>query len=439
MLSLAETQQLITEWNDTSSRYDREMCVHHLIERQAEATPDAVAVVFGDAQVTYSELNRRANQLALYLRLLGVGPELVVGVLVERSVEMVMALLGILKAGAAYLPLEPDYPAERLAFMLEDARAAVVLAQQRVASRLEQTQTRLVYLDDDWPLINECRQDNPNDPVGDHNLAYVIYTSGSTGKPKGAMNTHEGLRNQIIWFQQIFRLSQADRILQKTPFGFDVSVPEFFWPLTFGAQLVMAEPGGHKDTSYLLNLITEQRITSIHFVPSMLQAFLEEKDIEKCQSLRWVICSGEALPCDLQEKYFTRLDKPLYNLYGPTEAAVHATFWSCESRQTDRILPIGRPVSNTQMYILDRDLSTIGLGLNGEAYIGGVQLARGYLNRPDLTAEKFIPRPLRAIRPGRASTARATSPPTPLTATSSSSAASTTRSRSGASALNWAR
>ncbi len=225
------------------------------------------------------------------------------------------------------------------------------------------------------------------------NPAYIIYTSGSTGKPKGVVNTHRGILNRLLWMQDAYRLTASDRVLQKTPFSFDVSVWEFFWPLMFGARLVVARPEGHKDGEYLVKTIVDQRITVMHFVPSMLQLFLETPGVEKCDCLRHVICSGEALSPDLQNRFFSRLDARLHNLYGPTEAAVDVTYWECRRDGHLKTVPIGRPVANTKIYILDSQMHPTPVGVPGELHIGGVQVARGYVNRPDLTAEKFVPDP----------------------------------------------
>jgi amino acid adenylation domain-containing protein len=311
---------------------------------------------------------------------------------------MVIGLLAILKAGGAYVPLDPAYPQERLAFMLEDAQVSVLLTQAQLVE-LPQHGAMVVCLDTDWKMLAQASahiaqsQENPISGVIAENLAYVIYTSGSTGKPKGAMNTHRGLCNRLLWMQDAYGLTAADSVLQKTPFSFDVSVWEFFWPLTTGARLVLAKPGGHQDSAYLLELIAKQQITTLHFVPSMLQVFLEEPELKTCNVIKHVICSGEALPFDLQERFFARLDAELYNLYGPTEAAIDVTFWTCQRGSNQRIVPIGRPIANTQIYLLDQHLQPVPVGIPGELHIGGVGLARGYLNRPELTDEKFIPNP----------------------------------------------
>ncbi|MGF2038868.1 MAG: non-ribosomal peptide synthetase [Nostoc sp. CmiVER01] len=393
LLTQIEQHQLLVEWNDTQVDYPQDKCIHQLFEEQVERTPDAIAVVFENQQLTYHQLNAKANQLARYLRSLGVQADVLVGIYVERSLEMIVGLLGILKAGGAYVPLDPDYPQERLSFMLEDAQVPVLLTQQQLIERLPEHQAQIVCLDTDWQSISVSSQDNPITGVQDSNLAYVIYTSGSTGKPKGAMNTHLGIYNRLLWMQQAYQLTPVDCILQKTPFSFDVSVWEFFWPLITGARLVLAKPGGHKDSAYLANLIQQQQVTTLHFVPSMLRAFVEEESVKNCSSLKRVICSGEALPKELQEHFFARLDCELHNLYGPTEAAIDVTYWQCFPDGNLRTVPIGRAITNTQIYILDSHLQPVPIGIPGELHIGGVGLARGYLNRPDLTNEKFIHNP----------------------------------------------
>lgn len=225
-------------------------------------------------------------------------------------------------------------------------------------------------------------------------LAYVIYASGSTGKPKGAMNTHRGICNRLLWMQDTYQLMPDDRIVQKTPFSFDVSVWELFWPLLTGARLIMAQPGDHLDTQYLIGLIVEQQITTVHFVPSMLQIILDEPALKTCTVLRRVICSGEALPFTTQERFFACLDAELHNLYGPTEAAIDVTFWPCQRESEGPYVPIGKPIANTQIYLLNEALQPVPVGVPGELHIGGMGLARGYLNRPELSAAKFIPPPL---------------------------------------------
>ncbi len=396
LLTPTEQHQLLVEFNQNSfeiSHSQLEQCLHHLIEAQVEKTPDAIAVTFADKKLTYRELNNRANQLAHYLQLLGVQAEERVCICLERSLEMVVGLLGILKSGGAYVPVDPNYPLERLAFLLEDSQAPLLLTQQEILTKLPTYQGQAICLDTDWENIAQYSKDNLNTKITPDNLAYIIYTSGSTGKPKGAMNTHRGICNRLLWMQQAYQLTAIDAVLQKTPFSFDVSVWEFFWTLITGARLVIAKPEGHKDSAYLVDLIAEENITTLHFVPAMLQVFLEAPGIEKLQSIKRVICSGEALSFTVQKRFFDVLDAELHNLYGPTEAAIDVTFWKCQQKSDKSIVPIGRPIANTQIYLLDFHLQPVPIGVSGELHIGGVGVARGYLNCPDLTDEKFIPNP----------------------------------------------
>jgi amino acid adenylation domain-containing protein len=410
VLAPDERQQILFDWNDTAIDFSPRprLCLHQLIEEQAARTPEAIAVHLPaldtdrdeDEQLTYGELDARANKLARHLREMGVGPESLVGICVRNSLEMVFGLLGILKAGAAYVPLDPTYPRERLAFMLEDSQVSVLLSQQHLVETLPEHGARVVLLDSDWAKIERHSGEKPNVELDPQNSAYVIYTSGSTGRPKGAINSHYGICNRLLWMQQAYQLDESDRVLQKTPFSFDVSVWEFFWPLLAGARMVVARPEGHKDSAYLARLIAEQKVTVLHFVPSMLQVFLEE-NLDGCDSLRHVICSGEELPLSFQERFHARLRAQLHNLYGPTEAAIDVTFWDCSRESRLRSIPIGRPIANTRIHILDRHLNPVPVGVPGELHIGGVQLARGYLRRPSLTAERFIPDPFTAEAGGR--------------------------------------
>jgi amino acid adenylation domain-containing protein len=370
-----------------------ELCIHEWFEIQAERNPNFVALLYEDRQLTYRDLNTRANQLAHRLRRLGVGPDVLVGVFMERSFEMVIALFSILKAGGAYVPLDPDYPCDRLSFMLTDAQLPLLLTQKHLLDSLpDERPANVIALDDERAGLDTESIQNPVTIVSEQNLAYCIYTSGSTGRPKGTLNTHAGISNRLCWMQETYNLTVADRVLQKTTFNFDVSVWEFFWPLMTGAGLVVARPGGHRDGSYMVQLIREHGITTMHFTPSMLRTFLKEPEVERCTSLKRMICSGEALTFDVQQLFFEKLPAAeLHNLYGPTEAAVDVTWWQCEKDSTSPVVPIGKPIANTDIYILDPQFSPVPDGVDGELYIGGIQLARGYLNRADLTAEKFIP------------------------------------------------
>ncbi|MEH2169755.1 MAG: amino acid adenylation domain-containing protein [Nostoc sp.] len=398
LLTELEQQQLLVEWNTTQVDYASKPCLHQQFEAQVEQTPNAVAVVFETEQLTYIELNRRANQLAHYLQTLGVEPEVLVGICLERSLEMVVSILATLKAGGAYVPLDPSYPQERLAFMVENAQVSVLLTQEKFLPALPEHGAQAILVDKNYEVWTSKSGDNPVSQVTADNLAYVIYTSGSTGKPKGVMNTHRGICNRLSWMQETYQLTTVDRVLQKTPLSFDVCIWEFFWPLTTGARLVVARPRGHQDSAYLVQLIAQEQITTLHFVPSMLQVFLEEPGLEACQCLRQVMCSGEALPLKLQERFFARLDADLHNLYGPTEAAIDVTFWACERESRKHTVPIGRPIANTQIYLLDNHLQPVPIGVPGELHIGGVGLARGYLYQPELTDIKFIANPFKRSR-----------------------------------------
>ncbi|MEH2155519.1 non-ribosomal peptide synthetase [Nostoc sp.] len=393
LLTPEERNQLLIEWNNTEVAYPLDKCLHQLFEEQVGRNPDAVAVIFEGQQLTYQQLNERANQLAHYLRAKGVEPEILVGIFVERSIEMVVGLLGILKAGGAYVPLDPSYPSDRLTYMISDAGVSILLTQQSLVDSLETKPAEVVCLDRDWQIIANHNQHNPVNLVKSENLAYVIYTSGSTGKPKGVMNIHKGICNNLLRTMDAYPLTAGDRILQITPFSFDVSVWEIFWSLTSGTTLVVAKPEGHKDTAYLINLIAQQRVTQINFVPSMLRVFLQGSNLKDCHCLKRVFCGGEALPYELTQRFFEQFDCELHNLYGPTETAVDATFWQCTPQSNYQIIPIGRPIANTQIYILDSHLQPVPIGIPGELHIGGISLARGYLNQPELTNQKFISHP----------------------------------------------
>ena len=394
-LGEGERHQVLLGWNDTNRVWRDELCLHQLIEEQASRTPEAVAVSFDGRELTCRELDRRANRLAHRLRRLGVGPESLVGVAAERSLEMVVGLLATLKAGGAYLPLDPAYPAERLRFMLEDAGIEVLLSQRHLAAALPTHAVRVVELE--AVSDREGGETDDRGPRPDVHLdhpAYAIYTSGSTGRPKGAVISHRGIVNRLLWMQDAYRLGPDDRVLQKTPVSFDVSVWELFWPLVTGARLVVAPPGAHQDAAWLARLVRDCRITTLHFVPSMLQLFLEVDGLAAaCRTVRRVIASGEALSPELQERALARLGAELHNLYGPTEASVDVSFHACERGGRRRTVPIGRPISNLELYVLDRRGEPVPIGVPGELHIGGAGLARGYLRRPELTAERFVPSP----------------------------------------------
>jgi amino acid adenylation domain-containing protein/non-ribosomal peptide synthase protein (TIGR01720 family) len=311
--------------------------------------------------------------------------------MMARTVEMVVGLMGVLKAGGCYVPLDVEYPAERLRFMLDDAEVPVLLTQQSLIEKLPDLHANALCLDAAWETISQESDQNLNNNVVAENLAYMIYTSGSTGSPKGVMISQRAICNHMRWMQEVFPLTAEDRVLQKTPFSFDASVWEFYAPLLTGARLIMARPGGHLDAAYLVRLINEQSVTILQLVPSLLRVLLDDKGFETCRSLRRVFYGGEALAVELQERFFACMSAELHNLYGPTEATIDATFWSCRRDSQSRTIPIGRPIANTQTYVLDERLSPVPIGVPGELYIGGDGLARGYLKRAELTAERFVP------------------------------------------------
>jgi amino acid adenylation domain-containing protein/non-ribosomal peptide synthase protein (TIGR01720 family) len=427
LLTEAERRELLVDWNSTVKDFSEDRRLHRLFEAQVERTPNAIAVVFEEKKLTYRELNARANRLAHYLRAQGVGPEMLVGVCLDRSLEMMVAILGVLKAGGAYLPLDPAYPKERLAFMLEDSQASVLLTQQRlveefateaprhrekervtsdrylpfsslclgasVANPHSAFRNRVICLDAvEERLAGESAENLASEATAEA-AAYVIYTSGSTGRPKGVIVSQRAVSNHMLWLRDYFGLNAADRFLQKTQFSFDAAGTEFFAPLLVGARLIMARPGGHQDGAYLSGMITEHDVTILQLVPSLLRVLLDEPEFAKCRSLRRVICAGEALPAELQDKFRACLDAELHNFYGPTEAAIDVTYWPHQHAAGRAIVPIGRPIANTQIYLLSGDLRPVPVGAPGELYIGGDNLARGYLKRPELTAERFIPNP----------------------------------------------
>ncbi|POY33488.1 non-ribosomal peptide synthetase [Mycobacterium kansasii] len=384
-------------WNDTRVCYDAPDCLHDMVAETARRTPDAVALAFGNQEMTYAELDGRANALAAQLQRLGVGADGIVPVLLDRSTELVVALLGVLKAGGAFMPLDPAQPVSRIAAMIGNVPdAPVCVTHQRHSDRLRGFTGHRLCLDlssAPAPSNGFAAPDRRGRSAG---LAYVVHTSGSTGTPKGALNTHAGIRNRLLWMQAAYQLTPADRVLHKTPITFDPSIWEIFWPLIVGARLVIAEPEAHKDPAGLVRTIVDQAVTTVHFVPSMLRSFLAEPRVTDCAGLRRVFCSGEVLPYDVQERFLATLDAELYNLYGPTEAAIDVTHFHCRSGESRSPVPIGRPIANIRIHLLDAHLQPVPVGVPGELFIGGVGVARGYLNQPDATAAAFLTDPFAA-------------------------------------------
>jgi amino acid adenylation domain-containing protein len=403
LLNADDRRTVLYGWNDTRRPWpDPDACLHALVARQAASTPHAIAVVDGPTRVTYAELEQRAERLAWRLRRLGVGPDARVAVCLERSSHLVAGLLAVLKAGGAYVPLDPGYPRERLEFMLRDSGARLLLTEERLRVSLSAGDRQVVCVDAEPELPVDASDTAEAPRVSADNLAYVMYTSGSTGRPKGVMVSHRAALNHLRWRQTFFPLTPGDRGLHKSSLSFDDSVWEIFEPLLAGARLILARPGGQSDSSYLARLIVEQQVTTACFVPTLLRAFLDEPDLEQCTSLRRVTTGGEALSLDLQDRFFARFGSAsLHNGYGPTEATISATFWTCDRIADRRPVPIGRPIANTRVYVLDHRLRPVPVGTPGELYIAGDSLARGYLDRPGLTAERFVPDPFAEGTGGR--------------------------------------
>lgn len=394
LLSTSERKQVLEDWNNTSIQRKPVAAIHQLFEQQAERTPQAAAITYKEKTLSYQQLNQQTNQLAHHLKKMGVGPDIMVGVCMERSLEMSVALMAILKAGGAYVPFDPSFPADRLQFMLEDTEANIMLSQSHLKERIPAGEINVICLDTDAQQWSTQSEGNLSFNGSDENLFNVIFTSGSTGKPKGVMVPHKGIINRLLWMQNAYPLDDSDKVLQKTPYSFDVSVWELFWPLIVGAQLVYAKPEGHKDPDYLRDIISQHNISTLHFVPTMLGIFLQTSGIDNCRSIRRVFCSGEALQLEHEKRFFQHLDHAeLHNLYGPTEASVDVSYYQCGKDNKHSSVPIGKPVDNTQLYVLDKNLAPVPLGVVGELYIGGVQLARGYLKREELTRETFIDNP----------------------------------------------
>ncbi|HSN85266.1 MAG TPA: amino acid adenylation domain-containing protein, partial [Thermoanaerobaculia bacterium] len=392
LLSAGERHRILSEWSEGGSAPAPEATAYELFEAQARRTPEAVALVAPGLLRTYGELAAGADRLARRLRSLGVGPESLVGLAIERSPAMVEAVLGILAAGGAYVPLDPSHPAERLAFMVSDAGLSLLVAEKRQIEELGALPVRIVILDDDCegeeidgrPLPLSAGPDNP---------ACVLYTSGTTGWPKGVVLCHRGLVNRLLRAQDAYRLTPEDAVLQTAPLGFDFSFWEIFAPLIVGGRSVLARPDGHRDPAYLARVIAEQEVTIVHFVPSMLEVFLRQEGAGRCSSLRRVFVGGEALTPALCRRFFAAFDLPLENQSGPTEGSIDVVWSTFHRGETPSGSVIGRPIANGSAYVLDAALQPVPPGVPGELHLGGVCLARGYLGRPELTASRFVPHP----------------------------------------------
>ncbi|MEG4855931.1 amino acid adenylation domain-containing protein [Microcoleus sp. K1-B6] len=392
LLSAAEGQQLLVQWNDTQADYPKNSSIHELFAAQTERTPDAVAVICENEQLTYRELNAKANQIAHYLQSLGVKPEVLVGICLERSLSMLVAILGILKVGAAYVPLDPAYPQERRSFMLADAKVPVLLTQKNLLETLPEHSAKVVCIDAEWQEISRESDRNPAVKVEADRLAYVLYTSGSTGTPKGVLGTHRGTVNRCFWNPYPF--TEEDIFCQKTSLNFVDSVWEIFAPLLHGLPTVIVPDRSVKDINQFLQTLSKQNVTRLVLVPSLLRAILDSfPDLDRrLPQLKYWICSGETLPVELGQQFREQMpQRVLINLYGSSEVAADVT-WYDATHCVEKV-PIGRPIANTQIYLLDRNLQPVPIGIPGDIYVGGDGLAKGYLNRPDLTSEKFISNP----------------------------------------------
>lgn len=398
LLSKEEQAMILIDWNATQAEYPKDNTIYELFEEQVERSPENRAAIFEENSLTYRQLNDKANQLARVLREKGVKPNSIVGIMVERSLEMIIGIMGIVKAGGAYLPISPDNPEERISYMLKDSEAKIVLTQNRFIHKAHFNGLTIDLEENGLYIGEKGNLEKVNSP---RDIAYVIYTSGSTGKPKGVLIEHYSLINRLNWMQKRYSIGESDTILQKTPYTFDVSVWELFWWSLQGSRVCFLKSGDEKDPGKIVDEIERNNITTMHFVPSMLNAFLEYMeagiDVKRLSSLRQVFASGEALSLQ-QVKRFNKLLKErnntkLFNLYGPTEATIDVSYFDCSSGEELHVIPIGKPIDNTRLYVLDMKRRLQPVGVTGELYIAGDGLARGYLNRPDLTTERFVPDP----------------------------------------------
>jgi amino acid adenylation domain-containing protein len=392
-LTEQERHQLLVEWNDTKTDRVSSRCIHQEFEIHAEQTPNALAVVFNERRLSYRELNRRSNQLAHYLRKLGVGPESLVGVCLEPSLELAVALLGVLKAGGAYVPLDPTYPKERLGFMLQDAQMTVLMSQPHLLGILPNHNVRVVCLDLDCHEISLESEENPDNGASVENLAYVIFTSGSTGRPKGVAVPHCAVVNVLTHMQEQLRLNAQDTLLFIASLSFDISVLEFFLPLMSGASVVLVSREVAADGSQLSKMLSNSHATILHGTPATWRLLLQAGC--RGRAPLKMLCGGETLQYELAGQLCAG-GSTVWNLYGPTETTIYSSSGVYLRDSHRRSVSIGKPIANTQIYLLDRQLRPVPIGVAGELYVGGAGVARGYLNRPDLTAEKFIPDPFRS-------------------------------------------
>lgn len=393
ILQSDEKHKLLKGWNNTDKDLASSSILHHLFEEQVTLFPDRVAVIFKNTQLLYAELNSQSNQLARYLHARGVQPGCFVGVCLERSEKMIVSFLAILKAGAAYIPMDPSYPGDRLQMMIDDAGMDAMISQPSISNNLFNYDGPVIFIEEEWVQVMAAEQSNPVIELHDLSIAYVIYTSGSTGRPKGVMIPHAAICNHMLWMKEQFPLETTDLVMQRTPYSFDASVWEFYAPLITGSRLYIAEEGGNRDPDYLVEKIIQHSISILQVVPSMLRLLLEHPRIDQCISLKRVYCGGSALPLKSVQAFYRLLPAQLYNLYGPTEATIDASCWHCSIEKDHERASIGRPIPNTKYYVLDKAMNPVPMGVPGELWIGGPGLARGYMGNPSLTAAKFLPDP----------------------------------------------
>ncbi len=391
LLSPIQYQTLVYTWNQTACSNQDYICAHQLFENQVRATPDAIALIYETQQWTYDEINQKANQLAHWLLQETQHTSCLIAIAADRSYELVIGLLAILKAGSTYVILDPSYPLDRLNFILKDSQAPIVLSTQKYPLALEFHGQRLAIDDLDAALPSS----NPGIQVSSATTAYLMYTSGSTGQPKGVLNSHRAILNRLLWTLRAYPIASSDVFLQLAAVGFDISFWEMLFPLSAGASLCVAPTDKHKDIEYIAKTIHEQHISVLHFVPSLLELFLEYADVSQCQSIRQVVCGGELVTHALRDKFFAKLSAKLYHAYGPTEAAISVTHLDCEEDVCPNLVPIGKPIANTQLYILNQHLQPMPVNTLGELYISGVCLADGYLHREDLSAQSFVANPFK--------------------------------------------
>ncbi len=406
LLLAGEEQQVVSDWNATKKILP-ESTLTDLLQKQVQTTPDNTALIFNDEKLSFTQLSQLVNACAHWLLLNNIKAGDRIAVVVPRSIELIVVQQAILTCGAVYVPIDPDYPEGRILHILESSQPKIVFSHSSVQQKLPDN---FISKNVDDMAIQRQWASLPKTPLLQSDLlksfdetspAYVIYTSGSTGKPKGVVINHHAVVNRLLWMQAEYSIDENDRILQKTPAGFDVSVWEFFLSMITGATLVLAKPDGHKDPAYLADLIEQEKITTLHFVPSMLQVFVQQAKAIQCTSLKHVFCSGEALPVDLVNEYYANFSANLHNLYGPTEAAIDVTYWPCKENESHLSVPIGFPVWNTQIYILDKHLTPLPPGVVGDLYIAGDQLALGYLGQDELSAERFISNPFKTRENGQ--------------------------------------